>query len=128
MSAVYEDAVGHRNPTPSTNALSGAALTPTLGTFQSTWGTSGTSITGNDQAGVVLFTAGTSPAAGAVVAVTFANIYSSTPKAVILQGMATDQSAGPLFDSTSVTSAGFTISGAAGTTGKSYSVKYWVIP
>lgn len=99
---------------------------PTLGTFQSTWGTSATSITGDDTAGQIAFTAGTSPAAGTVVAVTFANQYPNAPRAVLVQGEATDQSGGPLFDATSITASGFTLSAAAGAT-KSYVVKYFVI-
>lgn len=99
---------------------------PTLGAFSSTWGASATSITGDDTAGQVLFTAGATPAAGSVVTVTFASEYASVPRAVIVQGQATDQSAGPLFDATVITATSFTISAAAGAT-KSYIVKYFVI-
>lgn len=126
---VFEDANGHRNPTSgANNVTSGTGASPTLGTFQSTWGTSATSITGNDTAGSIAFTAGTSPAAGSVVAVTFAKAYSAAPQAVLVQGAATDLSGAPLFISTSITSGGFTLSAAAGTTGKSYVVQYIVIP
>lgn len=119
MPVPFFDAVAHENATPGT--------APSLGSFTSTWGSSATSITGNDTAGSIAFTAGTSPAAGTVVAVTFANAYASVPRAVIVQGEATDQSAGPLFDATAITAVGFTLSAAAGTTAKSYVVKYIVV-
>src|ERR1700743_3290157 len=62
---------------------------------------------------------------GASVTVTFANEYASTPRAVLVQGQATDSSAGDIFDAT-WTAAGFTIIAAAGAT-KSYVVKYFVV-
>jgi hypothetical protein len=128
MGVVFEDGVGHRNPTTGVGGVAtGTGVTPTLGAFSSTWGSSATSITGNDNAGQVLFTAGATPAAGSVVTVTFANAYPAAPRAVLVQGQATDQSAGPLFDATAITAQGFTISAAAGAT-KSYVVKYFVIP
>jgi len=123
MSQVSTDNVGHVNWGQSPDRPANAK--PTLGAFTSTWGASGTSITGDDTAGSVAFTAGATPAAGSVVTVTFANEYASTPRAVLVQGQATDSSAGDIFDAT-WTAAGFTIIAAAGAT-KSYVVKYFVV-
>lgn len=122
--SVTIDNVGHANWGQSPDRP--ANPKPTLGAFSSTWGTSGTSITGDDTAGQIAFTGGATPAAGSVVTVTFANEYASAPRAVLVQGMATDQSAAPLFDATAITAVGFTLSAAAGAT-KSYVVKYFVI-
>ena len=124
MVQLQTDAVGHINYGSSSDGITNA--TPSLGTFQSTWGNSGTGITGDDTAGTISFTGGTTPAAGAVVAVTFAKPYAKTPRAVLVQGGATDQSAGPLFTATSISQTGFTLSAAAGAT-KSYVVQYVVI-
>lgn len=105
--------------------------TPTVGSFQSTWGTSGTGLTAGstDTAGEIIFTAGTSPAAGNVCTLTFAAPYPTPPKAVIVQGGATDQSAGPLFTVpvSNISAGAFILAGAAGAT-KSYKVSYFVVP
>lgn len=123
MSGVGTDNVGHVNWGQSPDRP--ANPTPSLGSFSSTWGTSGTAIAGDDTAGTVSFTGGTSPAAGNVVTVSFANQYASKPRAVLVQGQATDSSSGDIFDAT-WTNTGFTIIAAAGAT-KSYVVKYFVI-
>ncbi len=130
MGTLTTDANGHVTYGGAPGGLSYG--TPTVGSFQSTWGTSGTGLTAGstDTAGEVIFTAGTSPAAGAVCTVTFSAPYPVAPKAVLVQGGATDQSAGPLFTvpASGITASGFTISGAAGTSAKSYKVSYFVVP
>jgi hypothetical protein len=124
MVQLQTDAAGHVNY--GTSPGGSVYGTPTLSAFSSTWGASATSITGNDTAGNIAFTGGTSPAAGTVVTVTFAQPYPAPPRAVVVQGGATDQSGGPLFTATAITAGGFTLSAAAGAT-KSYVVQYAVI-
>src|ERR1700743_945497 len=92
MSQVSTDNVGHVNWGQSPDRP--ANPKPTLRAFTSTGGASGTSITGDDTAGSVAFTAGATPAAGSVVTVTFANEYASTPRAVLGQGQGTASAAG----------------------------------
>jgi hypothetical protein len=125
MSQLTTDSAGHVNygSGPGGNTYP----TPTLGAFASTWGASDVEVNGNDTAGVVTFTASDTPAAGDVVTVAFASPYPTAPRAVMVQGAATDASAGPLFFATGVTGEGFTISAAAGAA-KSYAVSYFVIP
>lgn len=124
MVQLQTDAAGHINYGSSSDGIANAA--PTLSAFSSTWGNSATGIVGDDTAGVVSFTAGATPAAGTVVTVTFAKPYAKAPRAVLVQGAASDASAGPLFFATAVTQTGFTISAAAGAT-KTYAVNYVVI-
>lgn len=124
MVAVQTDSVGHINYGSGSDGVANGA--PTLGAFTSTWGASGTSITGDDTSGNIAFTGGATPAAGAVVTVTFNKPYSKTPRAVLVQGISTDQSAGPLFSADTITQTSFRLVAAAGAT-KSYVVQYVVI-
>lgn len=124
MVQVQTDAAGHLNFGSGSDGIANAA--PTLGAFSSTWGNSATSITGDDTAGVIGFTASGTPAAGSVVAVTFAKPYAKTPRAVLVQGAASDLTAGPLFSVSTISQGGFTLTGAAGAA-KSYVVQYVVI-
>lgn len=124
MVQLQTDAAGHINYGSGSDGIANA--TPTLGAFSSTWGNSGTGITGDDTAGTISFTGGATPAAGAVVTVTFAKPYSKAPRAVVVQGISTDQSAGPLFSADTITQTGFRLVAAAGAT-KSYVVQYVVI-
>jgi hypothetical protein len=125
MVALQTDAAGHVNYGSSPGGLTYPS--PTLSAFSSTWGSSATSITGNDTGGSIAFTGGATPAAGTVVTVTFAQAYPTPPRAVIVQGGPTDQSGAPLFTATAITAGGFTLSAAAGAT-KSYVVNYFVVP
>lgn len=130
MGTLTYDANGHVTYGGAPGGLS--YPTPTVGAFQSTWGSSATGFTAGatDTAGEIIFTAGTSPAAGNVCTVTFAASYPVAPKAVIVCGGPSDQSGPPLFTvpASNITAGGFTVAGAAGTTGKSYKVSYFVVP
>lgn len=138
MSAVIEDAYGHRSVSQAAALTAGAVSTTAAGTIAPTTSagasptvTFGTGQSANDVRGSFTInpvTGGGAQAAGGVAVVTFANPYGAPPACI--QCTVLDQS-GPVHIgglATSITAAGFTVSTPILTTAHNYTVTYNVIP
>lgn len=97
-------------------AGAGAGSSPTLGAQ-----------TGHDLGGSQLLTLGSTPAAGALVTVTFGTALAAAPAAVVVTGWDTTSGVGVAVGATSISKTGFTISGPAGTAAHVLLLTYVVI-
>lgn len=92
---------------------------PTAGNARANWGT--LTAVGGDNAGLLGATSSATPAAGAVLDVTFANPFGQTPRSVVIVGNLQAWA-------TSVTATGFTLTSLATAAAQAYNWYYIVVP